>query len=189
MSGKASGRRPRADALRNREGLIDAAKAAFAEIGPEVSLEEIARRAGVGIGTLYRHFPARDDIIAAVYRREVDQLGDAATALLAENPPLEALGAWLKLAIDYLSTKKLIVPALGTMTGGSAALVAHSGSRLIGAVNEMVNAARQAGVLRAGVEPNDLMQALAALAYNTGAPGWRESAERVADIIVAGLRA
>ena len=185
----APARRPRADALRNREALIDAAKAAFAETGPEVSLEEIARRADVGIGTLYRHFPTRDAVIEAVYRREVDQLADAATALLKEHAPLDAFRRWLKLSIAYLDTKKLIAPALGTLSGGSAALMAHSGSRLIGAVTELPEAGRKAGTVRADVQVNDLIQAFGGIAYNSGAPGWRDSAERLADIIIAGIRA
>ncbi len=187
MSAKAPPRRPRADALRNREALIDAAKAAFTEAGPEVSLEEIARRADVGIGTLYRHFPTRDAVIEAVYRREVDQLSDAASALLKAHPPLDAMRRWLNLSIDYLATKKLIAPALGTLSGG-AALMAHSGSRLVGAVSALLEAAQRAGAVRADVRAADLVQAFAGIAYNTGAPGWRDSAERHADIIIAGIR-
>ena len=111
MMAEAEGRKPRADGLRNRERLIDVAKLAFAEIGPNVSLEEIARRAEVGIGTLYRHFPTRDDIIAAVYRREVTQLADAAKRLLETRPAGEALHEWLRLFVDYIATKKVIAPA------------------------------------------------------------------------------
>ena len=96
--GKAPGaaRKPRADAQRNRDGLLEAAKAAFAEVGPEASLDEIARRARVGIGTLYRHFPTRDAIVEAVYRREVQQLADAAPRLVEALPPAEALRAWMR---------------------------------------------------------------------------------------------
>ncbi|MFT3809907.1 MAG: helix-turn-helix domain-containing protein [Micropepsaceae bacterium] len=186
---QAPARRPRADAVRNREALIDAAKAAFSQSGPDVSLEEIARRADVGIGTLYRHFPTRDAVIEAVYRREVDQLGDAATALLKSHAPLDAMRRWLALSIDYLDTKKLIAPALGTLTGGGgAALMAHSGSRLVGAVTELLKAAQKAGAVRADVRANDLVQGFAGIAYNTAAPGWRASAERLVDIIIAGIR-
>ena len=101
-------RKPRADGQRNRERLMEAAKAAFAEVGADVSLEEIARRAGVGIGTLYRHFPTRDAIVEAVYRREVEQLADAATRLIGSMPPGEALHEWMRLFVDYIATKKLI---------------------------------------------------------------------------------
>ena len=190
MTAPPPARRPRADALRNREALIDAAKAAFTETGPEVSLEEIARRADVGIGTLYRHFPTRDAVIEAVYRREVDQLANAATALLKNHAPLDAFRRWLKLSIDYLDTKKLIAPALGTLSGGGgAALMAHSGSRLVAAVTELLEAGQKAGAVRTGVQVNDLVQAFGGIAYNSGAPGWRDSAERLADIIIAGIKA
>ncbi len=182
-------RRPRADALRNRERLIDAAKAAFAETGPDVSLEEIARQAGVGIGTLYRHFPTRDAIIEGVYRREVDQLAAAATKLLAEVPPAEALERWLRVSVDYLATKKLIVPALNTLTRGTSELVAHSGSNLRGALTLLVERAVASGEIRADVRPSDLLQAMAGFSYGMGEPGWKESANRLIDILMAGLKA
>ena len=132
-------RKPRADAQRNRDGLLEAAKAAFAEVGPEASLDEIARRAGVGIGTLYRHFPTRDAIVEAVYRREVQQLADAAPRLIECLPPAEALRAWMRLFIDYIAAKKVIAPALKSLVGGGSALYADSGAR----INEAIDAARR----------------------------------------------
>ena len=105
-------RKPRADARRNRDRLLEAAKAAFGELGPEASLDEIARRAGVGIGTLYRHFPTREAIVEAVYRREVQQLADAAPRLAESLPPAEALRAWLGVFIAYIGAQKVIAPAL-----------------------------------------------------------------------------
>lgn len=188
MASPRPARRPRADAVRNREALIDAAKAAFTEAGPDVSLEEIARRAGVGIGTLYRHFPTRDAVIEAVYRRDVDQLADAAAGLLARHAPLEAMRLWLELSIDYLNTKKLIAPALGTFRGDSAALMAHSGSRLVETIARLLEAAQASGAVRADIRPGDLVQALAGIAYNTSAPGWCESARRLIGIIIAGIK-
>ena len=118
-------RKPRADAQRNRDGLLEAAKAAFAEVGPEASLEEIARRADVGIGTLYRHFPTRDAIVEAVYRREVQHLADAAPRLADSLPPAEALRAWMRVFIDYIAAKKVIAPALKSLVGGGSALYAE----------------------------------------------------------------
>jgi len=109
---QATRRKPRADSVRNRERLMEAAKAGFADVGPDVSLEDIARRAGVGIGTLYRHFPSRDAIVEAVYRREVQQLADAATRLVETMAPGEALHACMRLFVDYIATKRLIAPAL-----------------------------------------------------------------------------
>ncbi|BCW90986.1 hypothetical protein sos41_41630 [Alphaproteobacteria bacterium SO-S41] len=180
-------RRPRADALRNRERLIDAAKAAFGEVGPDVSLEEIARRTGVGIGTLYRHFPTRDAIIEAVYRREVDQLAAAARSLLAEVRPAEAFSRWLHLSLDYLATKRLIVPALGTLTGGASALYAHSGASLQEAIELLVGAGIAAGEIRPDVQASDLFPVFSGLAAGVSAPGWKESADRLIDIVMVGL--
>jgi AcrR family transcriptional regulator len=122
MTAQTETRRPRADAVRNRERLMEAAKQAFTEDGPEVSLESIARRAGVGIGTLYRHFPTRDAMVEAVYRHGVAQLTDAANTLLQSHPPGEALDAWLRLFVDYMAAKRVIAPALGALPGGPAAL-------------------------------------------------------------------
>lgn len=178
----------RADAARNRERLIDVAKAAFAEAGPDVSLEEIARRARVGIGTLYRHFPTRDAIIEAVYRRELDQLADSARTLLNEMRPIDALAQWLRLSVDYIATKKLIAPAFGTFTGGTAALYARSGNRFEESLSMLVEAAIRSGDIRADITTADLMQAMAGLAYGNTAPTWRETTLRLIDVFIAGLR-
>ncbi len=122
-------RKPRADAQRNRDRLLKAAKAAFADAGADVSLDEIARRAGVGIGTFYRHFPSRNAIVEAVYQREVQQLAEAATRLIGSLPPGEALREWMRLFVDYIATKKVIAPVLKSMVGGASELYATSGAR------------------------------------------------------------
>jgi len=189
MKAEAEGRKPRADALRNRERLIDVAKQAFAEIGPNVSLEEIARRAEVGIGTLYRHFPTRDDIIAAVYRREVTQLADAAKRLLETRPAGEALHEWLRLFVDYIATKKVIAPALASMAGGTSALYESSIELMKGAIAELVEKAIEAGDIRPDVEPFDLVQALGGFAMGVSTtPGWETRTLRLIDILMDGLR-
>ena len=189
MMAEAEGRKPRADGLRNRERLIDVAKLAFAEIGPNVSLEEIARRAEVGIGTLYRHFPTRDDIIAAVYRREVTQLADAATRLLETRPAGEALHEWLRLFVDYIATKKVIAPALASMTGGTSALYESSIDLMKGAIADLVEKAIAAGDIRPDVEPFDLVQALGSFAMGVStSPGWETRTLRLIDILMDGLR-
>ena len=189
MMAEAEGRKPRADGLRNRERLIDVAKLAFAEIGPNVSLEEIARRAEVGIGTLYRHFPTRDDIIAAVYRREVTQLADAATRLLETRPAGEALHQWLRLFVDYIATKKVIAPALASMTGGTSALYESSIDLMKGAIADLVEKAIAAGDIRPDVEPFDLVQALGSFAMGVStSPGWETRTLRLIDILMDGLR-
>ena len=181
-------RRPRADALRNRERLLEAAKAAFAELGAGVALEDIARRADVGIGTLYRHFPTRDAIVEAVYSREVRQLAASAEGLLSELPPGEALRAWMRLFVDYLATKKVIAPALSAMVGGASALYETSSGLIKGAISLLAEQAVAAGEIRSDIEVADLMQALAGLAYGVAHPGWRTSALRLIDILMAGLR-
>jgi AcrR family transcriptional regulator len=190
VNGEATGqgRKPRADGQRNRERLVDAAKAAFAELGAEVSLEEIARRAGVGIGTLYRHFPTRDAIVEAVYRREVEQLAGAATRLLADMPPGTALLAWMRLFVDYIATKKVIGPALGAIGGSAAELYATSGARITGAMRLLVERAVAAGEIRADADPDDLLRALIGFTYAKASPGWQASALRLIGILMDGLR-
>jgi len=118
----AATRKPRADSARNRQLLIDAAKAGFSEAGLNVSLEDIARRAGVGIGTLYRHFPSREAVVEAVCRREVEQLVEAVPQLLESSPAGKALHQWMHLFVDYIATKRLIAPSLGAAAGRTSTL-------------------------------------------------------------------
>jgi len=181
-------RKPRADSVRNQERLLSAAKGAFRELGPGASLEEIARRAEVGIGTLYRHFPTRDALVEAVYRREVEQLGGAADRMLAEHPPAEALRQWLLVFIDYLATKKVMAGALNALVAGPSALYASSGNVIRAAIGKLLERGKAAGEVRSEIETPDIMQALAGLAYNADSPGWRTSAERLVDIVVAGIK-
>jgi AcrR family transcriptional regulator len=181
-------RKPRADGLRNRDRLLAAAKSAFADAGPDVSLEEIARRAGVGIGTLYRHFPTRDAIVEAVYRREVEQLADSATRLLLSLPPDEALHQWMRLFVDYIATKKVIASALGSIAGGVSELYASSGARITAAVTLLVDRACASGDIRANIEPADVLRGLVGLTYGNSDPAWAASARRLIDILMEGLR-
>jgi AcrR family transcriptional regulator len=181
-------RKPRADAQRNRDGLLEAAKAAFAEVGPEASLDEIARRARVGIGTLYRHFPTRDAIVEAVYRREVQQLADAAPRLADSLPPAEALRGWMRVFIDYVAAKKVIAPALKSLVGGGSALYADSGARITEAIGLLVERARASGDIRPDADSADLLRALIGFAYVNSAPDWEASARRLIDLLIDGLR-
>jgi AcrR family transcriptional regulator len=183
-----SGRKPRADALRNRDRLLAVAKAAFAEVGPDVSLEEIARRAKVGIGTLYRHFPTRDAMVEAVYRREVRQLAEAAPRLIASTPPDEALRAWMLLFVDYIAAKRVIAPALTALAGGASELRASSGAAITEAVTLLVERGRAAGVIRRDVSPEDVRRGLIGIASSHADPGWEASARRLVDVLVGGLR-
>jgi AcrR family transcriptional regulator len=181
-------RKPRADALRNRERLIDEAKAAFREVGPQVGLDEIARRAEVGIGTLYRHFPTRDAMVEAVYRREIGQFVEAAETLLRTHRPIEALHEWLRLFVDYMATKRLIGPALLAMPGGPSELYASSAPLIMAAVTLLVERGVAAGDIRADFEPEDMLQALTGLASGYSETGWEPRTLRLIDIFVAGLR-
>jgi AcrR family transcriptional regulator len=181
-------RKPRADGQRNRERLMETAKAAFAEVGVEVSLDEIARRAGVGIGTLYRHFPTRDAIVEAVYRREVEHLAAAATRLLGTHSPGDALHEWLRLSIDLIATKKLMASALASLVDSTSELYTSSSVQIIGAMFLLVDRARSAGDIRSDVDPNDLLRALVGFTSGNTAPGWQASALRLIDILMDGLR-
>ena len=185
----ASLRAPRADARRNRELLLVAAKQAFADVGPDVGLDEIARRAGVGIGTLYRHFPNRDAIVEAVYRREVQQLADAAARLVGSLPPGAALHQWMLLFVDYIATKKVIASALGAIAGGASELYASSWVRIKDAMALLVARAAASGEIRNDTDPDDLQRALVGFAYGNAGPGWEASARRLIDILMDGLRA
>jgi len=180
-------RKPRADGQRNRERLIDSAKAAFGEVGADVSLDEIARRAGVGIGTLYRHFPTRDAIVAAVYRREVRQLGDAAERLLGSTTPGAALHEWMRLFVDYIATKKVIAAALASMVGVSD-VYPVSGLQIPEAMALLVAHAAAAGDIRTDADPNDLLRALLGFTYGATGPDWQASALRLIDILMDGLK-
>jgi AcrR family transcriptional regulator len=182
-------RKPRADSLRNRERLIAAAKAAFTEAGADVALEEIARRAGVGIGTLYRHFPDRGALLAAVYRREVDQLSAAAERLLAEQTPGAALEAWLHQLIDYMATKRVIAAALQASPGPGAEAYAAGGPAMFAALERLGRAAIASGDIRADIEPDDLFRLVAGLSYGYDKPDWAPSARRLIGVLMAGLRA
>jgi len=184
----AARRKPRADGQRNRERLVEATKAAFGEAGADVSLEEIARRAGVGIGTLYRHFPTRNAIVEAVYRREVSQLAESATRLSAALPPAEALRQWMRLFVDYIATKKVLASALSAMAGGSTELYAASWARISGAMTLLVARAAGAGDIRPDADPADLLRALAGFTYGAASPDWQASALRLIDILMDGLR-
>lgn len=182
-------RRPRSDGQRNREHLLEVAKAAFTAGEVDIPLDEVARRAGLGIGTLYRHFPNRDALIEAVYRAELDRLADAAPILAVQHPPVEALRAWMRLFVDYIAAKQVIAPALNGLVGGTCALYAQSGTVLQSAIDRLVAAAVASGDISADIEPLDLLRALAGVSNYAAGPGWETSAKRLVDILIAGSRA
>ncbi|CEF42504.1 TetR family transcriptional regulator [Acetobacter senegalensis] len=181
-------RRPRSDGQRNREHLLHVAKAAFTAGEVDIPLDEVARRAGVGIGTLYRHFPNRDALIEAVYRAELDRLAEAAPVLAAQHPPVEALRAWMLLFVDYIAAKQVIAPALKGLVGRTSTLYAQSGTVLQTAIDTLVAAAVESGDISTNIEPVDLLRALAGVSNFAAGPGWENSAKRLVDILIAGSR-
>jgi AcrR family transcriptional regulator len=180
-------RRPRTDAIRNRERVLEAAKAVFSRGGPEASLEAVARQAGVGIGTLYRHFPTRDALYEAVYRREVDQLVELAHQLEVQATPVEGLRRWMGAGVEFMATKKGMAAALALAAHHSSELVAYSLDQLTKALGELLQRAVAAGELRADIDPEDLLRTLVGMCYAQDRPGWQASVLRLVDIFIAGL--
>jgi len=180
-------RSPRTDAVRNRERVLEAAKAVFSAGGPDASLEAVARRAGVGIGTLYRHFPTREALFEAVYRREVEQLADFAEQLMADVPPAEALRRWLRSNVEFVATKKGMSAALALAAHRSSELSAYSFERLTKAVGALLDRAVAAGEIRADIGPEDLLRALVGMCYMHDQPGWQTSVLRLVEVLVDGL--
>lgn len=185
---KLAGRKPRADAARNRALLLETAKARFAKSGAATTLEEVARAAGVGIGTLYRHFPTRDALVEQVYRDALDRLAADADRLLQEQPPLEALRQWLFLFVDYIATKKLMHDLLATLGGGAESLKAQTRPLLEGAVTALVDRAKASGDIQREVVPFDLLFAIGGLAYVGTESNWLPRARQMVDILIAGIK-
>ena len=185
---KSRSRKPRADAQRNRARILDIAKAAFTRLGANISLDDVARRAGIGPGTLYRHFPTRDVLLEAVYRTEVEKLAAAEREFTESMPPVEALRAWMLLFVDYIATKQLIAPALNKIVGGPSKLFECSGDQIIGAIKALVTRAIKSGDIRPDLDPVDLLRALVGVSNVASAPDWGESAKRLVDILVLGSR-
>jgi AcrR family transcriptional regulator len=181
-------RKPRADAKRNRERILDVAKEVFTRDGASASLDDIARRSGIGNATLYRHFPTRDDLIEAVYRSEVEKLAAAEQRFAATMPPLDALRAWMLLFIDHVAAKALIIPAMNTVAGGSMRMIEGSRSLIHAAFVAAVKRAIASGDLRSDTDPNDFVRALVGTFHTTALPGWEPSARRLVDILIAGSR-
>jgi AcrR family transcriptional regulator len=187
-SPKPRSRKPRADAQRNRARILEIAKRAFTRSGANVSLDEIARQAGIGAGTLYRHFPSRDALLEAVYRTEVERLAAAEREFAGSLPPVKALRAWMLLFVDYIATKQLIAPALNNMVGGTSKLFESTGSQIRGAIHALVNRAIENGDIRPDLDPVDLLRALIGVSNVASAPDWAQSARRLVDILILGSR-
>jgi AcrR family transcriptional regulator len=182
-------RKPRADAQRNRERILEVARLAFTRDGAEPTMDEIGRQAGIGAGTLYRHFPTREALIEAVYRSAVEKLAGAGERFSASLTPLEALRAWMFLFIDHVAEKKLILPAMESVPGGSARLMEGARGLIHGEFVRLIRRAIESGDLRRDVDPDDLVRALIGVFYTTALPGWEASARRIVEMLIAGARA
>ena len=185
---QSAGRKPRTDAQRNRERILEVAKEAFTRSGANASLDDIAKEAGVGAGTLYRHFPTRDALIEAVYRTEVGKLAAAERKFAEAMSPIEALRAWMLLFVDYVATKHLIAPALNTFVGGASKLYEGSRGQIQGAIDALVKRAIKSGDIRQDLDPYDLLRALIGVSNVATSPDWRQSARRLVDILITGSR-
>jgi AcrR family transcriptional regulator len=148
----------------------------------------MAREAGVGAGTLYRHFPTRDALIEAVYRTEVEKLAAAEPRFAAAMSPIEALRAWMLLFVDYIATKQIIAPALNAYVGGPSKLYEGSRAQIQGAIDSLVKRAIKNGDIRRDLEPFDLLRALIGVSNVASGPDWQQSARRLVDILISGSR-
>ncbi len=181
-------RKPRADAERNRDRVLEVAKEAFTRSGADASLDDIARQAGVGAGTLYRHFPSREALIEAVYRTEVEKLAAAERNFAETMPPIDALRAWMLLFVDYIATKKIIAPALNTLLGGHSKVFESSYNQVWDAIRALVKRAIKSGDIRKDLDPIDLLRALIGVSNVASSPDWQQSARRLVDILITGSR-
>lgn len=182
-----SSRKTRADSIRNREKLLQSARAVFSAGGPDASLEAVARSAGVGIGTLYRHFPTRDDLFKAVYSREVDALVALAAEQAEINDPAEALRAWMHAGVNMVATKRGMMTALAPTKQGSEAFYADTSARLAGALADLMEHGIGSGRLRDDIAPEEVLRAFLGICYTLDQPGWQETVTRLLDVFVDGL--
>ncbi len=178
----------RVDAQRNRDKLIEAAAPAFAEHGVEASLEEIARRAGVGVGTLYRHFPTREHLVEVVYWREVELLCSAADELASREQPDVALEQWMQRFVDYIAAKRGMADSLRLLLSTKSELFAKASGRVPQALHRLVEAAAAGGYIRRDIESSDVLQALSGIYSAPNSPDWRDRSRRLVRLLMDGLR-
>jgi AcrR family transcriptional regulator len=183
------GRKPRADAQRNRERILEVAKQAFTRSGADTSLDDIAKQAGVGPGTLYRHFPTREELLKAVYRNELENLATAEEKFAETMPPVEALRAWLLLFVDAVAAKQIIAPALNTLVGDHKKVFEASYAQMHEAIRRLVKRAVKSGDIRKDLDPMDLLRALVGVSNVASGPDWQQSARRLVDILLSGSQA
>jgi AcrR family transcriptional regulator len=181
-------RKPRVDAQRNRERILEVAEQAFTKSGANTSLDDIAKQAGVGPGTLYRHFPTREELLQAVYRSELEKLAAAEQKFAQAMLPIDALRAWLLLFVDAIAAKQLIAPALNTLVGDHKKMFEASYAQVHEAIRALVKRAIKSGDVRKDLDPMDLLRALVGVANVSSCPDWKPSARRLVDILITGSR-
>lgn len=182
------GRAQRADASRNRNRLLEVAAQAFARDGVDAPLERIAKDAGVGVGTLYRHFPSRDALMEAVYRHNLDVLVADADELLETKPPVEALAEWMQRFVGYVATKKGLAAHLKTVVSADSDLFTSSQERMHATVGRLVDAAVSSGEVRADADPDDVIRALAGVCMTSDLSPSNAQPARIANLLMDGLR-
>lgn len=184
----AAAKRLRADAQRNRDALVEVAAAAFAAYGVDASLEEIARQAGVGIGTLYRHFPTREHLVEVVYRREVESLCHAADELALHHRPDVALEQWMQRFVDYIATKRGLATSLRILLNTNSTLFSDMSGRVSLALRRLVDAAAADGSIRGDVDASDVLHALGGIYSAPDTEDWRDRSRRLVSLLMDGLR-
>src|ERR1035438_5906876 len=184
----ASLRKPRSDAQRNRERILEVARQAFSRSGANASLDDIVKKAGVGPGTLYRHFPTREELLVAVYRSGMEKLAAAEQKFADDLPPIEALRAWLLLFVDYIGQKQLIAPALNALLGDPKKVFEASYARIWDSIRALVKRAIENGDIRKDLDPIDLLRALIGVASVATSPDWQQSARGLVYILITGAR-
>jgi len=178
----------RADARRNKETLLESAAAVFVTSGVEAPVRDIAAEAGVGLGTIYRHFPTRADLIIAVYRHQVDACAEAGPALLASSAtPHAALGQWINLFVDFLVTKHGLAAVLQSDNAGFDTLHAYFLDRLVPVCTQLLDAAGESGEIRSDLQAYELMRGVGNLCIGADTDP-RYDARRLVDLLIAGLR-
>jgi AcrR family transcriptional regulator len=182
-----STRKPRVDAVRNRERVLEAAKAVFSAGGAEASLEAVARAAGVGIGTLYRHFPTRESLVEAVYRHEVDLLCARADELLATLPPDQALEEWMQLFVRHVATKRGMLSVLKPMLSSNPTFFAETKGRATAAATKLLEAGVAAGTVRSDIDGGDLLRAVGGICMSTDQER-SDASDRLVGLLFDGLR-
>jgi AcrR family transcriptional regulator len=188
MGTRSESKSMRADARRNRQRLLEAAVRAFSADPEKVSLEAIAREAGVGIGTLYRHFPTRAALVEAVYRNELARLLGSGKELLSSHPPAVALRMWMDRFADYVTAKRWMVDSLRAVVAAGAVSPSQTRQALTGTIQGMLDAGAAAGSVRNDVDAGDVLASLTGVFLAVGAPSQRDQAGRMLDLLMDGLR-